>query len=274
MPQVTIKILVEDQAKMGFRDKMFLAQHGFSVFIEAGVKVLFDAGPSDILLHNAELLGVDLNTVDYVVLSHGHWDHADGISALPDLPMKRKLLAHPEVFRDRHRTSGEFNGMAMTKEAATAKFELVLSRQPVEIGEGVYFLGEVPRRNDFEAKQTSFTYFDQGQAHPDFLPDDTAIAVKTTKGLAIITGCSHAGICNIVEHARQVCKEPHVHLVLGGFHLLGNSLQLDRTIACFRENRVDRLCPMHCTDLHALARFYHEFQISKLCAGDTLEIGG
>ena len=272
MSGLRISILVEDQARMGFHDKIFLAQHGFSVFVEAGTRVLFDTGASDVLLRNAELLGIDLSTADTIVLSHGHWDHADGLCVLPDYPVKKKLLAHPDVFRDRHRASGEFNGMTMTSETARDKFDLVLSKEAVEIAEGVYFLGEIPRQNEFEAQKTSFFYFEQGKSHADFLPDDTALAIKTIKGLAIITGCSHAGICNIVEHAKRVCNEERIHLVLGGFHLLGDTGQLGRTVEYFKKHPVDHLYPMHCTDLHSLAKFHEAFRIKKLCAGDIIQV--
>ena len=102
--------------------------------------------------------------------------------------------------------------------------------------------------------------------------DDSALAIKTAKGLVIVTGCSHAGICNIVEYAKKICHESRVHVVLGGFHLLDSSEQLEKTIAHFREQRVEQLYPMHCTGLAALSRFFQEFGITKLCAGDVLEI--
>lgn len=106
----------------------------------------------------------------------------------------------------------------------------------------------------------------------DFVLDDTALAIRTEKGLIIVTGCSHAGICNIVEYAKEITNRDKVHAVIGGFHLLGDEVQLQKTVDYFLKNRVDHLYPMHCTNLPSFSKFYEIFRIEKLCAGDTIEI--
>ena len=267
-----ISILCEDQAKMGYMDKIFLAQHGFSALIETEKIILFDTGSTDVFMYNAALLGIDLNAADLIVLSHGHWDHANGLKALHTRGMKKKILVHPGAFVDRRKATGEYNGMPYNQEEMAERFDLILSKSPYQITDNIYFLGEIPRRNEFEAQKTTFFYVDKGEKHQDFIMDDTALAIKTEKGLVIITGCSHAGICNIVEYARQVADQDKVHMVIGGFHLLGDRVQLQKTIGYFLKNRVKHLYPMHCTDLPSLAKFYETFGIEKLCAGDTIEI--
>lgn len=272
MSRFRISILTEDQAKMGFLDKKFIAQHGFSVFIEGNPNVLFDAGPSDAFVKNAALLGIDLQKIDTVALSHGHWDHTDGLSSLKFQGSTRILVAHPDLFSDRHKATGEYNGTALERDELAKTFDLVLTKEPYWLSEEIVFLGEIPRLNTFEAQKTPFFRIMENQKRDDFMMDDTALAIKTAHGLVIITGCSHAGICNIVEHAKKVCNADHVHTVLGGFHLLGNEEQLDKTIDYFRENPVNHLYPMHCTDLPSLCTFYRHFRINKLCAGDVLSI--
>ena len=268
---ITISILCEDQAKMGFLDKKFLGQHGFSVFIEAEKRILFDTGASDVFMHNAALLDIDPDTADWIVLSHGHWDHTDGLRALPTKE-KKNLLAHPGVFVDRRKANGMYNGMACTRQELDRRFNLILSKEPYRICDSIYFLGEIPRSNDFEARQTAFFHMEENQRYEDFLMDDSALAIETKNGLVIVTGCSHAGICNIVEHAKHITGQRHVHAVLGGFHLMGDSTQLRKTIDYFKENTVDHLYPMHCTTLPALAEFHTAFGIEKLSAGDTLSL--
>lgn len=270
--ELTVSILCEDQAKMGYKDKIFLAQHGLSVFIEADQRILFDTGSTDVFLHNAELLGVDVLSADWIVLSHGHWDHTDGLTHLPvdDKKPKMKLLVHPGAFVDRRKDTGQFNGMAYSQKEAEEKFDLTLSTDSYQITEHAWFLGEVPRNNDFESQKTAFFYMDNGRQRPDFLSDDSAMAIQTDQGLLVISGCSHAGICNIVEHAKKVTGQSRVQAVMGGFHLLGQADQLEKTIEYFRKNPVEHLYPMHCTDLPALAGFYDNFGVKKLCAGDVL----
>ena len=269
--EIKISILCEDQAKMGFMDKIFLAQHGFSAFIEAGCRILFDAGATDVFIHNAGLLNIDVNAADWIVLSHGHWDHADGLKALHgNHPEKMRVLVHPNAFVDRRKASGQYNGMFYSQKTMAEKFDLVLSREPRQLTDRIYFLGEIPRLHDFESQKTAFIYLNEGKKLPDFVPDDTALAIETRNGLVIVTGCSHAGICNIVEYARQVTHQSKVFAVIGGFHLLGDRVQLLKTIEYFEQNPVDHLYPMHCTDLASLSEFHRAFGIQKLCAGDTV----
>lgn len=265
-------ILCEDQAQNGFLDKKFNGQHGLSLFIEADCRILFDAGPSDVVLSNAALSGVDLKSAEWIVLSHGHWDHADGLLSLADAGIRSKLLLHPAAFANRYRPSGLNIGMAMTRDHATEFFELHESSAPIRLSEKVWFLGEIPRQNDFESQASDFFFVEKGQKHPDFLLDDTALAISTPQGVAVVTGCSHAGVCNICEHALRVVGDDRLHLVIGGFHLLDDSEIVDKTVAYFQERKVERLYPMHCTGLPALSKFYAAFGIDKLCAGDTLEI--
>jgi len=173
---------------------------------------------------------------------------------------------------ERRRATGEYNGILYKFEELKDKFDLILSKESYPITEDIYFLGEIPRINDFEAQKTSFFYMDNQRKIKDFIMDDTALAIKTGKGLAIIAGCSHAGICNIVEHAKKVTHQDKVHIVMGGFHLLGDQVQLQKTVDYFKKNRGDHLYPMHCIDLPSLSKFYEIFQVNKLCAGDIIEI--
>ncbi len=267
-----LTILCEDQARMGFLDRKFSGQHGLSILVESDCRILFDTGPSGVVLANARLCGRDLCGVEWIVLSHGHWDHADGLGALAEAGVRARLLVHPGVFADRHRQSGEYNGMAMSRSQAAAHFDLRESAAPVRIGESVWFLGEVPRENDFEAQTTTFYCLENGCRRPDHLPDDTALAIRTPRGLVVVTGCSHAGVCNICEHARRVTGEDRLHMVVGGFHLLDDSKIVEKSVAYFRDRRVDRLYPMHCTALPALARFHAAFGSEKLCTGDVIEV--
>ena len=269
---ITLTILCDDQARMGFLDKKFSGQHGLSIFIQGEQNLLFDTGPSDVILYNAELAGIDLHQTDMIVLSHGHWDHADGLIPLSQAGIRTRLLAHPLVFRDRRKPSGEFNGMAMTREQAMEKYDLVESPGPYQISENVWFLGEIPRNNDFESQSTSFHYLENGEKYPEFLPDDTALALTTPKGLVIITGCSHAGICNICEQAKKVTGQSSIRMVLGGFHLLDDSDIVDKTIDYFQKQGVELLYPHHCTALPALSMFYQAFKIQRLSVGDELVI--
>lgn len=130
------------------------AEHGLSFLIEVdNQRTLFDAGASDVFLKNARVLGMDLNGLDRVVLSHGHWDHGNGLQYLDNLP----LVCHPGCFVTRYRKSGRENlGITLSKAEIEAKFELRTSRKALKLSENLYFLGEIPRINDFESRTTKY----------------------------------------------------------------------------------------------------------------------
>ncbi len=249
-----------------FAGKKCGAEHGLSLLVEADKKVLYDAGPSDIFLKNAQILGANLDDVDFVVLSHGHWDHGNGLKYLKN----KKLVCHPDCFIKRYRKKdGHYNGLQMTLEEAKKNFELILSKGPYNISEKIIFLGEIPRTNGFEAKKTDFCR--EGKKE-DFIMDDSALAIKSEKGLIIVSGCSHAGICNIIEHAKKVSGMEKVYAVIGGFHLEAAGEATLRTIDYFKKERIEKVYPSHCTELPALSRFYEAFNVSQTHSGDIIEL--
>jgi 7,8-dihydropterin-6-yl-methyl-4-(beta-D-ribofuranosyl)aminobenzene 5'-phosphate synthase len=245
----------------------YLAEHGLSYLIEIDdQKILFDTGHTDVFLKNARQLGIKIeNEVKTVVLSHGHWDHGDGLRYLQN----KRLIAHPGAFIRRFRKK-DFTpvGLALSRKEIESRFSLTETKNPVQISENLWFLGEIPRQNDFEAQSTSFV--DDFQ-NDDFIPDDSALAALVNKRLVVITGCSHSGICNIVELAKKVTGISDVQTVMGGFHLKEQNEQTRKTIAYFKANRIDQVYPSHCTELPALVAFYDAFQNRQIKTGMVLE---
>ncbi|HKJ40636.1 MAG TPA: MBL fold metallo-hydrolase [Sunxiuqinia sp.] len=241
----------------------FAAEHGLSYLIEQdGRTILFDTGHSDIFLQNARKLKINLQQqVDLIVLSHGHWDHGDGLRHLKNKP----LLTHPHAFMRRFRKSDKtYLGLDMTESTVRKNFDLTTSRQPYQISEHIYYLGEIPRQNSFESRSTTF---EDENGVADFVADDSALAIILGKKLTIVTGCSHSGICNICYYAKQVTGISSIERVIGGFHLKANNAQTQQTIRYFQQEKVKELMPSHCTELPALAAFHAAFGIKQLKTG-------
>ncbi|NLI80891.1 MAG: MBL fold metallo-hydrolase [Deltaproteobacteria bacterium] len=272
--RVRISVLCDDQAKMSFMDRVFRAEHGLSLFVEVGetLKILFDVGATDVFLHNAALLQLSMASVDLVVLSHGHWDHSNGLRHLSQLSLRPSVLVHPDAFVYRCRPTGEYNGLPFDLVGMGERFHLTLSEKPYPLAKDVWFLGEIPRVTPHEAKETKFHCLVGNRKIDDFLRDDSALAIKTARGLIVLSGCSHAGICNIVEYAKEVARCDAIFMVMGGFHLLGNSSQLQETVGYFSRNPVTHLLPMHCTNLEALCAFHRNFGSRRICAGDVITV--
>jgi 7,8-dihydropterin-6-yl-methyl-4-(beta-D-ribofuranosyl)aminobenzene 5'-phosphate synthase len=244
-----------------------LAEHGLSYLVEIdGEKILFDAGHSDVFLKNALHLGIDIqNEVKTVVLSHGHWDHGNGLQYIEN----KKLITHPASFSKRFgKSDHRFVGLSLSKEAFQKKFDLTETINPCQITTNLFFLGEIPRLNNFESQTTAFK-LENGD--DDFIPDDSALAAVVNNELIIITGCSHSGICNICEQAKSVTGVDKLKAVVGGFHLKHQNRQTTETIDYFKRNRVEEIFPSHCTELPALVAFYNEFGIIQEKTGMVVE---
>ncbi|SHF01198.1 7,8-dihydropterin-6-yl-methyl-4-(beta-D-ribofuranosyl)aminobenzene 5'-phosphate synthase [Mariniphaga anaerophila] len=245
----------------------FLAEHGLSYLIEIDDrKILFDTGHSDVFLKNARQMGVDIEKeVQLVVLSHGHWDHGDGLQYLQN----KRLITHPGAFIRRFRKR-DFSavGLSLLKTEIEQRFDLTETKNVFQISEHLFYLGEIPRVTEFEAQATPFV---DEHKNDDVVPDDSALAAIVNDRLVVITGCSHSGICNIVEHAKKATGISDVKTVLGGFHLKEQNEQTRRTIGYFKNEHVEQVYPSHCTALPALSAFYQAFQSTQLKTGMVLE---
>jgi 7,8-dihydropterin-6-yl-methyl-4-(beta-D-ribofuranosyl)aminobenzene 5'-phosphate synthase len=242
------------------------AEHGLSFLIEADRKILFDVGPSDMFKNNALELGLNLDDIYAVVLSHGHWDHGNGLKFIK----YKKLICHPACFTKRYRKKDKsYIGLPVTLEEARESFDLIVSKEPYNISDKIIFLGEVPRRDNFEAKSTSFIFED---GKDDFVIDDSALAVKSNQGLIVVAGCSHAGICNIIEYARKVSGIKKVHAIIGGFHLKEVDEVTLETIAYLKKQKIDKIFPSHCVGIPVIKLFEKELGAIRVRSGDTIDL--
>ena len=245
----------------------FLAEHGLSYLIEIDNEIiLFDTGYSDVFLKNAQKLGINIQQkIEKVVLSHGHWDHAYGLKHLHN----KTIITHPHSI-DRMFATEEFKDvrLELKQKELEEKFDLQLTKTPINITENLIFLGEIPRANNFESQTT---YFTDERGKEDFIPDDTALVATIENELVIVTGCSHSGICNITEYAKLVTGISDVKAILGGFHLKEKDEQTEKTVEYFQKNQVKKMYPSHCTRLPALSAFYEAFNTQQLKTGMVLE---
>jgi 7,8-dihydropterin-6-yl-methyl-4-(beta-D-ribofuranosyl)aminobenzene 5'-phosphate synthase len=130
------------------------------------------------------------------------------------------LIAHPQVFANRHSKNDPQIGSLLKEENLAGFFDIQLSSGPVFLTQRLIFLGEIQRKNNFEAQKNIGTVrLKNGEEIPDMVMDDSALVYLSEGGLVIITGCSHAGICNIVEHAKKITGETRILDIIGGLHL-------------------------------------------------------
>ena len=262
-------------------DRYFLGEPGVSYLINTdGKTILFDTGYSDIFIKNAQRMNIDLLSVDTLVFSHGHNDHTWGVAEFIRLRSeaqsegksgeKPDLIAHPRTF-DKKIIDGNSIGSFFPKDSFSSYFHLRLTEQPLWITNKLVFLGEIHRNNDFEAQRPIGKCIDKTE-QDDYLLDDSALAYKAKDGLIIVTGCSHAGICNIIEQAKKVCQEDRILDIIGGFHLLNPSeRQLERTIDYFKTLHPDKVHAAHCTDFASKVKLSEVVKIEEVGVGLTLQ---
>ena len=250
-------------------DQYYLGEPAACFYLEDGdVRMLLDAGYSDVFITNAGKMHVDLKEISHIAISHGHNDHTRGLRFLHDAVDMRgiTIVAHPGVFAERFDGPTPI-GCPVEQSFLENAGRLVLTKAPYPISEHIVFLGEIPAATDFERTKPVGFIKDADGTRDDFVADDSALALKTEKGLFIVTGCSHSGICNIIEHARAVCGEERIAGVLGGFHLLEVSQQLVKTIEYFKRNNITSLYPCHCVSFAAKAEIHRQLPIHEVGVG-------
>ena len=154
----------------------------------------------------------------------------------------------------------------MNEETIRKCFDLSAREDPYRISEHLLFLGQIRKKLPFEKSYAIGKKYVDGTALEDRIEDDSALVYKGKDGLFIITGCSHAGICSIIEQAKEVCGENKILGVIGGFHLFDVDERLHKTIDYFEENGC------HCVSLAAKIEMGKRLPIHEVGVGLELEI--
>jgi 7,8-dihydropterin-6-yl-methyl-4-(beta-D-ribofuranosyl)aminobenzene 5'-phosphate synthase len=260
----TITTLVENSVAQS--GKGLLAEHGLSFYIEAEArKILFDTGQNLALSNNARVLGIDLNQIDTVVLSHGHYDHSGGLQSILETNSNFTLYGHPDVFSPKVKKNNEhykYIGIPVEKNDILAGgISLKLDRSPVEIAPGVMTSGEIALENDFEDVEPMFFLKKDDDVIPDTLADDQALILDTAKGVVVLLGCSHRGVINTLNHVSRLKGKSKIHAILGGLHLgKASDGKLAKIIDRLRGFDLEMLGVGHCTGPRAFLALANEFK--------------
>ena len=243
-----------------------VGEWGYAALVETGGRrILFDTGarPGTVLA-NAKELGINLSDVEDVVVSHNHGDHTGGVVTLRREMMKinPKALSRVHVAsgiflsRPTANGGGERNGLLRARgeyEALGGRF--IIHDKPLQLLPGLWFSGPVPRVHPERNYPAQGTLLEGNQIKPDTVPEDAALIADTSKGLVVLTGCGHAGVINISEHARRVVRPASLEAVIGGLHLFNASDEaVAWTAGKLRAFGLNHLLAGHCTGLETTWR--------------------
>jgi 7,8-dihydropterin-6-yl-methyl-4-(beta-D-ribofuranosyl)aminobenzene 5'-phosphate synthase len=260
----TVTTLVENSVAQS--GNALLGEHGLSFYIETGDRrILFDTGQNLAISNNARVLGIDLEQIDTVVLSHGHYDHSGGLQSILECNKNFSLYGHPDVFSPKvKQTNGNYKyiGIPVEKDdVVNGGVSLKLSRKPVEIAPGVMTSGEIALENDFEDGEPMFFLKTDEQVVPDTLADDQALILETDKGLVILLGCSHRGVINTLTQVARLKGSHKIHAILGGLHLgKASDDKLAKIIDHLRGFDLEMLGVGHCTGPRAFLALANAFK--------------
>ena len=235
-----IKILFSDRV----RDHRLRSGWGVSYLIDD--EILFDTGESGPgLIRNMEYLGCDIRALRMIVISHDHWDHTGGLWDVLERRSGITVCGCPgfsDELKDRIRVKG-------------ARYRDL--RDLTRLRDDVYSSGEII--GTYKSRPIS----------------EQSLALLTSGGLSIVSGCAHPGIERIVRKLSGRFPDQPVRTVIGGFHLKDASSRIIRqTFRALEPYRITRIGPFHCSGAQAEAyalRTYGKSFVS-LRAGDSLDV--
>ena len=260
------------------KDAAMTKDWGYSALVEInGKRILLDTGNDpEIFAKNVKVKGVDLTTLDFVVLSHRHGDHVSGLSYLLKVNPKVKIYAPKDglggIF------GSDIPSQFYRKDGALpAEMRYYGATPPEIIKLGTVFPGAhiqlIDKTTEVVPGITLIAVVSDVPGTKEM--KELSIAINTADGLVLVVGCSHPGIENIVAEAAKI--NPHIHLIAGGFHLVtAQDPAIERIVATLHDTyKVDYIAPGHCTGEPTFAALQKAFGDHYLYAGlgTTLDLG-
>lgn len=244
----------------------FLGEHGSALFLETdGRKILIDAGQSAAVVANMSLLKLQPESLDMVILSHGHYDHTGGLyPVLQHAQKELPVFAHPGIFTPRFSTAGDIRqyiGIPHSQDQLTslgAKWSFV--EAPTQLSEHLWISGAVPRVTDYEQGDKRLVTCECGCDCQDEIQDDMSVFYVRGQEMVVIGGCTHAGLVNTVMHGFSITGATRLAGWIGGTHLGPVSAdQQSRTIEQLAGWNPDFVAATHCTGFPMMSKLYQRF---------------
>ena len=194
-------------------DDSLETEHGLSILLETDHhRILLDTGASDVFIRNAEKMGIDLSTVDYVFISHGHSDHAGGLKLLMKINNKAQVIVSPNAIKGKFFSKRRYLHSITTEWPEGNEDRFLMVDKTCEIAKGLHVIAHI--RQTHPMPQGNLHLFVEN-AEGNYINDDFRHEQALYTDGLLFTGCAHSGLENILA----ACPFP-VNTVVGGFHLL------------------------------------------------------
>ena len=255
-------------------------EHGLSIYIEtAEHRILFDTGAGSVFRRNAEKLGVDLATVDLLVISHGHYDHGGGLRTFLEVNSHAKIFLHKQAFEAHYSKQTEGAVHIGLDQTLLPNERFVFCGDQAVIDENIEVFSRVKSKRFFPSCNATLLM----KHGDDFVPDDFAheqnLVIRSSGKTMLIAGCAHKGIVNIVD----ACKDrlgQYPDYVVGGFHLSGSRENRSEApdvvdaIGEYLASTPSQYFTCHCTGMESFQRLKRILgeKIQTLSTGDRIII--
>ncbi len=236
-------------------------EHGLSYHIDTGIsRILFDTGQSGAFQQNAMKLGIPISEIDYLVISHGHFDHIGGIEEFLKFNNHAKILLKPEALQSKFSNEhyiGIPHGVNIPSE------RLIQIGTQHKIDDVSEIIGKIDIAYPEDTHYDHFFVQKNNEFIADTFQDEVFLALKSNDSITIITGCSHNGITNILQTAQNIFDVP-VKNLFGGFHLKDSTLEdIKRTAKYLNKTKLMKIVTGHCTGMENYTR------LKKLCHAEV-----
>jgi 7,8-dihydropterin-6-yl-methyl-4-(beta-D-ribofuranosyl)aminobenzene 5'-phosphate synthase len=275
---VRIQVVIENKSMLNWLQ----SEHGFSVLLDTDDSLgLFDTGASNLVWHNLETLGYMPSQIDWICLSHGHWDHVGGLEIFakqhpnlnPHLILHKHALEPTWIYKNNQWTNGGFN---IKPDILKSQFKIRYVSKFTEILPCIWVSGEIPRTTEFEKIAHRFaTGTDIKNLKQETFPDDICMVINGASGLFVILGCTHSGIINTLKHVKVHFPKTPIQAIMGGLHLVESSSEnIGRTVEELKTFNISKFYLGHCTGKHAMRKLKACFSTKILTchAGLNLKI--
>lgn len=242
-------------------DNNLTPEWGLSILIHYKDKtILLDTGASSNFSHNAEKLKLDLFAVDYAVLSHAHYDHADGMEAFFQINEKAKFYLRNGCGECCYKKKWIFPKYIGIKKGILEKYQdrIVYAKGDYEICGGVRLIPH--KGGDFTeiARKANLYMKKNGRLRPDDFSHEQSLVFETDRGMVVFNSCSHGGADHIIREVQEAYPGRKIYAMIGGFHLFKMSDDEVRVFAKrVRRTGIEKIYTGHCTGERAY-RILHE----------------